>query len=76
METIIVCFETGTSAAQFKREAERRGIPGRLSAAPRALQASCALAWVSPQEHESAALALAETIPHGVVARYDWGGVL
>ena len=74
MPCIIVCFDSSTAAAQFQRDA--KSIPGRLTTAPRALQVSCALAWVSPVEYEADVLALTETIPHGVIARYDWSGTL
>lgn len=74
MPCIIVCLDSSTAAAQFRQSAQ--SIPGRLTTAPRALQVSCALAWVSPVEYEADVLALAETIPHGVIARYDWSGML
>lgn len=76
MKTIIVCFQDGTSAAEFRDRAERLRIPGRIAPSPRALQASCGLAWVSPVAREAEVLALAETVPHGVVVRYEWGGTL
>ena len=70
--TIVVCLENSTAAMQFERAANANNIPGRLIPAPRDLQVSCGLAWASPIGYEAAVLVLAETIPHGVIARRPW----
>lgn len=69
-------FRTETDALRFEREAQTRGVPGRIAPAPRQLNASCGKAWLAPAEAEMNILRLlAELeIDFGMATTIEWRG--
>lgn len=54
MKYLIVTFESTTDAILFARAAEAKKMDGGLGLVPRALQASCGLAWWGSASEERA----------------------
>lgn len=44
---IVITFHTSTDAMYFEGQAHQAGLKGRLIPVPRAISASCGLAWMS-----------------------------
>lgn len=55
---IVLTFATTTDAIYFENQAQEAGLRGRLIPVPRAISASCGLAWMSRLEEEEALEAL------------------
>lgn len=47
-ETLIITFLCTTDAIQAEKFCMKNGLPGRMIPVPRAISASCGLAWKAP----------------------------
>lgn len=51
---LIVTFPTTTAAIAMEKLCREQGLPGRLIPVPRAISASCGMAWCAPTEAREA----------------------
>ncbi len=47
---LIAAFPTTTAAMTMEKTCRQEGLPGRLIPVPRAISASCGMAWCAPPE--------------------------
>lgn len=50
MKCFIVSFNSTTQAMMLESIASWEGLPGRMIPVPRAITASCGMAWATPEE--------------------------
>ena len=50
---IYITFPTTTSAMWFEQLAREQNLRGRIVPVPRALSASCGMAWAAPEDEEA-----------------------
>lgn len=56
---LITAFPTATAAMTMEKACREEELPGRLIPVPRAISASCGMAWCAPPEARDALEALA-----------------
>lgn len=57
---LIITFHTTAAAIEMEKLCRAEGLPGRLIPVPRAISASCGMAWCAPVESRAQAEALIE----------------
>ncbi len=68
---IVLTFNTTTDAMYFEDQGHQAGLKGRLIPVPRAISASCGLAWMSRLDEEEALGALLKRPDILYAGRYE-----
>lgn len=68
---LIVTFHTTTAAMAMEQHCMACGVPGRLIPVPRAITASCGMAWSAPPQARASVEAAAATLGEVVDRFYE-----
>lgn len=67
----IITFHTTSEAIAVERYCRDRGIPGRMIPVPRAISASCGMAWCVPLEQKGLLTEVLEHFAHEMDKTYE-----